>query len=306
MVPFVGEKMVKVTVATFNVENLFARFNFRQSLSTDEKNEIIKEGWLIDDTRFVVHKQDARRITAEVIKKTRADIIALQEVENLDVLKRFNSAFLNSRYKYKLLVDGNDPRQIDVAVLSKYPFEKIVTHQFDRKGRSYIFSRDCLEVHININGVIIPFFVNHLKSLVGGRQRTMARRKKQSERILQILKERFKQDLETSKFIVLGDFNDYMPSEGLAPLVNQTWLEDVIQRLNPEERWTHYYAKKKERKQLDYILLSKKLAETNPNSKPKIFRKGLPLRAGISEPLKLVKGTLKASDHCPVYIELDI
>lgn len=41
---------------------------------------------------------------------------------------------------------------IDVALLSNYPIDFVRTHQFAKKGRSKVFPRDCLEVHINKTG----------------------------------------------------------------------------------------------------------------------------------------------------------
>ncbi|GAH95819.1 unnamed protein product, partial [marine sediment metagenome] len=73
---------------------------------------------------FKINNPEERQFTANVIGDLDADILALQEVENLDILKRFNSNYLykrfkkNKRYKYYGLIDGNDPRFIDVAVFS--------------------------------------------------------------------------------------------------------------------------------------------------------------------------------------------
>jgi endonuclease/exonuclease/phosphatase family metal-dependent hydrolase len=92
-------------------------------------------------------------LIASAIKGCNADVLALQEIEAMDSLKKFSGQFLSaSRFKYKCLIDANDPRFIDVAILSKYPFAYIRTHQFDRTldNRSYVFSRDCLEVGIEL------------------------------------------------------------------------------------------------------------------------------------------------------------
>lgn len=50
------------------------------------------------------------------------DILILAEVENLNILKRFNNKFLTlANYKTVELIEGMDPRGIDVAVLSRFP-----------------------------------------------------------------------------------------------------------------------------------------------------------------------------------------
>jgi endonuclease/exonuclease/phosphatase family metal-dependent hydrolase len=60
-----------------------------------------------------------------------ADVLALQEVENLDAPRRFNRDHLDRPYAYEALVEGNDPRFIDVAVLSRLPIANLTSHRFE-------------------------------------------------------------------------------------------------------------------------------------------------------------------------------
>ena len=319
--------MATVTIATFNCENLFARFKFKgkrvkqdgefvyRPWTKEELAEIADKGFDVDMAKFETLTGDMRTLTAQAIFGTGADVIALQEVESLETLKIFNSQHLKkSGYKYKVVIDGNDPRLIDVAVLSRHPFSSLMTNQFRRtqNNKSYVFSRDCLEVGIQVTATKqIHLFVNHFKSMVGGRPQTMNRRKIQSEEVVKILKERYGSNPGAKEWVVLGDLNDYIPSTGLAPLLDQPWLENVVQTRTEDEneRWTHYWDDKEEYQQLDYILLSKALADKNPSAVPVIERRGLPRRAerytgerfegvGQSKP--------KASDHCPVSIKLKL
>lgn len=46
----------------------------------------------------------------------KADILAVQEVEHIKILKQFNSDFLNGMYEHVVLIEGNDTRFIDVGV----------------------------------------------------------------------------------------------------------------------------------------------------------------------------------------------
>jgi len=318
--------MATIRIATFNAENLFARFRFRgvrvkkpgggyeyREYTREELEHIVREGWDVDKTKFVEFEEDDRRITGQAIRETDADFIGLQEIEGLDTLKRFVSRRLQGAgYTYRVVIDGNDPRLIDVAVLSRFPFDYIRTYQFERTAsNSFVFSRDCLEVGIELSaGTVLPIFVNHFKSMVGGRGPTMARRKLQAEAVVRILQDRFGANPGTAAWVVLGDLNDYMPSTGLEPLLGQPWLENVVERIPAQgERWTHYWDGDDEYRHLDYILLSKKLADANPNAVPDIIRKGQPRRAsrytgerftGVGE------NRPKASDHCPVAITLNV
>ena len=310
---------MKVRIGTFNAENLFARFQFKSNVDPEEA---IREGWTVEDTKFDRHDYAKRRITGRAIKAVKADIMGLQEVEGMDALKSFASNHLKGQpFRHKILIDGNDPRRIDVAVLSRFEIAAVRTHQHRRTAGRWLFSRDCLEVDVRIPSAragdeltygakTLPIFVNHFKSMMGGRDETMARRREQAEGVVDILKARFGPDPGQFDWVVLGDLNDYLPSAGLAPLLGQPWLENVVARIgDAKDRWTHYYASKRQYSQLDYILLSSSLARKDPGAVPVIERRGMPTRAtrfagtrfpGVGE------SRPKASDHCPVVIELDV
>ena len=124
--------MPKLKIGTFNVENLFLRYrllkNERGSRSGKPVNydkfvkggHINMLGWSIEDYGPIA--KSARRLTATVILKNNPDLLALQEVENIEALIQFNRKYLNNKYRYMMVIDGNDPRQIDVGVLSKFDF----------------------------------------------------------------------------------------------------------------------------------------------------------------------------------------
>jgi endonuclease/exonuclease/phosphatase family metal-dependent hydrolase len=262
-----------------------------------------------------------RKLTARALKAVKADIVGLQEIESMDALKKFNSNYLKGKkFKYQIVVDGNDPRFIDVALLSNYPIDFVRTHQFTKKGRSKVFSRDCLEVHIKIKRTTLPVFVNHFTSMMRGRSTSRYRREGQSNEMIAILKERFGDNYGDHDFVILGDLNDYMEagdeaSSGVRALLQSDQMVNVVDRLPAEERWTHYYKGDKSYQQLDYVLVSKSLANKSGNkqTRPVIERRGQPLRVNQkNKPKKVekffpeVKGKLKASDHCPVAMTLKV
>jgi endonuclease/exonuclease/phosphatase family metal-dependent hydrolase len=328
--------MPEFTIGTFNVENLFTRYKFRgkrvaytengerkyryEPYTPEELLAAVERGFILDRNLFQRLLEDSRVLTAKAIRALDANIIGLQEVENLDTLKLFNTGYLkgSAKFDFPLLIDGNDPRFIDVAVLSRLPIDFVRTHQFVRSGKSTVFSRDCLEVHVKVGSRTLPIFVNHLKSMMGGRAKTRKRREAQCQALLEILKDRFGSEFGKEEFVLVGDLNDYLEEgkekeSGLRALLQSDQMENVVLRLPPEERWTHYYAKEKSYHQLDYILLSKALAAKNPDALPVIERRGQPLRVNQpGQPPKVrkffpeVKGKLKASDHCPVAITLRV
>ncbi len=206
---------------------------------------------------------DARKNTARVINTIGADIISLIEVEDKSLLDSFNSALITKPFAYSMLIDAFDPRGIDVALLSRLPFEDIRTHMFEKPspaGRSRIFSRDCLEIKIKMaENDFIYFFVNHFKSQgYGSQEDNDKKRLAQTQRVADIILKDRKLNLQMDKVVVIGDFNAPPNSPTLAPLININGLQDVLKLkiLDEIKRVTYYYNKWE---QIDFILVSKPL-----------------------------------------------
>lgn len=214
------------------------------------------------------------------------------------------------------------------------------------KNGEYIFSRDCLEATILLNKKTeLTIFVNHFKSkLVQGKTtaekqkatvRADLKRRKQAESVVKIVKERFAgSDFGNKYFVVLGDFNDTPQAKPLAPVVKNSGLVDVLaSQIDPGERWTHYYKSDGSVSQLDHILLSPALAEKL--NCIEIERRGIGFKSQSKKdssvllpqvaklkrsdddrfPLpvnfqfkrfKNVSPDNVASDHCPIFLDLDI
>jgi endonuclease/exonuclease/phosphatase family metal-dependent hydrolase len=299
--------MSSVSVGTFNVENLFARYRFRSNF--DPTGD---DGFTINNTAFDILNETAKQITAKAIRETDADILGLQEIENLKVLDRFISRYLGGKgYKHRILIDAFDPRHIDVALISRHPIVGVRTYRQERNSKktSGLFSRDCLEVVIDVDGKHLTVYVNHFKSMIRKRNDTKARREEQVERVAKIITDNWNDTNFEGNFIVLGDFNDYIdPDTSLTKLIDHPGLVNVSDRIDTENRWTHYWAKENEYRQLDYILVSKSLAESNSNA-PDIMRKGLPFRAEEYTGPRfdfVGEDNPKASDHCPLIINLNL
>jgi endonuclease/exonuclease/phosphatase family metal-dependent hydrolase len=302
-----------VRIATFNVENLFARYRFRSGFEPSAD-----DGFTINNLAFDIYNETEKQITARAIKAVNADIIVLQEVESLPVLDRFFSSYLGgTMYRHRLLIDGNDPRYIDVAVLSRFPITSAKTYRHLRTpaGNSDLFSRDCLEVDLEVNGRSLTLYANHLKSMMEGRAESAPRRQLQAETVAQIVDARWKPLQYQGNFIVLGDMNDY-PAEqaadghtSLKALLDHPELVNVLNRLDTSDQWTHYWAGGNEYHQIDFLLLSKTLAALNATVKPQVYRAGLPFRASRygGERLDMVgEDNPKASDHCPVFMDIQL
>jgi endonuclease/exonuclease/phosphatase family metal-dependent hydrolase len=287
---------LKIKLGTYNVNNLFDRFDDPYSWSDDTFNPRSTKPKDLDQLYQLGQR----------LREDRPDILALQEVEGKGVLYEFNVAQLGRHFRDLALVPGNDPRNIDVAVASTLPLGQVVSYQFirDRETGQKLFSRDLLEVEIlhpnNPGQRLFTLFVSHLKSkyvdprLKADEEREASVRAdklrwKQASVIGQIVAARFPNP--NSLFAILGDFNDTPNATTLAPLLRHPQLQlfDVLQMLpNANDRWTHYWKKEDQRSQLDYILLSPALAQRIIPGSVRVIHD------------RFVGG----SDHRPVYVTL--
>lgn len=367
-------------LATFNVENLLTRFDFsgyRNELRQDRtlrmldiRNEAVYRE--MEVARVVAATDDTRQQTALAIADTFSDMICLQEVESLDALSAFASNYLyrmvGDGYQHKYLIEGNDSRGIDVAVMMRdrtaagEPLEFVsirshaaLTYEEAKlfssdlapleKPENRIFRRDCLEIDIRVGGRPLTVYVVHFKSKGGtrglpagapGSDPTLPVRRAEAAAVRGIIERRFgAEGSRKAPFAICGDMNDFMeqvtvtgdrrsghaftpepvPDSALTIFTADGFAENVVARRDPLNRWTHYHARGPEDRhlcQLDYIWLSPALATLNAGQKPDIVRNGQPHRT-VFPPGQVVEryprigwDRPKASDHCPVVMELKL
>jgi predicted extracellular nuclease len=312
--------MPAIRLATFNCENLFARFKFEQGV---DPNQATSDGFTVNETTFDLLNEPEKMLTAEAIRAVNADVIALMEVDNHEVLKRFRNQRLQGLgYVHTMLVDANDPRHIDVAILSRFPLVATRSYQHLKNGSQPLFSRDCLEVDVELAAARLVLFVNHFKSMLdvndpaNGRKNTRNRRAIQAAEVKTIVQNRFGAISGTAAWAVLGDLNDYLgpgqgTTSGITDLVTWSEVENVVDRLPTAERWTHFFEKapagEPRVRQLDYILLSASLA-AGTMAMPVIERRGLSTKATEASGPRFAGVDAKtfASDHCPVAIDITV
>jgi endonuclease/exonuclease/phosphatase family metal-dependent hydrolase len=236
--------------------------------------------------------------TARVFNEVRADIVLCVEVENRATLERFNEQVLraefNFAYPHFMVVDGNDPRGIDVGILGQFPIIEIRSHvdDLDAEGNR-LFSRDCPEYDIMLpSGERLVLIPNHLKSKRNGDdQATQNRREAQAQMAHNIAVKA----LTRSPFVLLGgDFNDIPSSQPLMPLFTDGF-EDVQNHSNyPRDRPGTYDTGLASHK-LDYLIMS-------PQLRTKLHDTGIERRGSYHprtwEPFDTVtKTSEEASDH---------
>ncbi|NTE86748.1 endonuclease/exonuclease/phosphatase family protein [Agrobacterium rubi] len=242
---------MSLRLATFNIENLMTRFDytgFRNQTRRDRAMQLFDVRdeatyQALESARMLASTDDTRQLSALAIADADADILCLQEVDNMAALQAFEYGYLyrmvGNGYRQKYLVEGNDSRGIDVAVIMReetldgekielveikshatltyrelelFTPELALTNRIDDK----IFKRDCLELDLRIGGKPFTLYVTHLKSMTNAREAgdarlsTMPVREAEVRAIRRIIENRFGADKARSmNFAICGDMNDY-------------------------------------------------------------------------------------------------
>ncbi|NCN39776.1 hypothetical protein GW916_00870 [bacterium] len=322
----------KISLLQFNVENLF------DTIHDEGKNDFtylplelkrnprfldLKDGslfqkgcvtarypkWRMECLNFnwseVILEQKLESL-ANVIRQVNdgrgADLVFLQEVENIRVLKRL-ALKTGIRDYHPILIEGEDERGIDVALLSKFPIKSSKLHRFTK-------SRGILQVSIDgPHSTPIEVFVLHLPAPY----HSSLGRKAQLKRLNQLAKPLKKRAV----VIAAGDFNISSKEEK---------EEGLIKKYSQELGWkvaskqgckkclgTHYYARAKEWSFLDQIWVLEAIefpwflvpesivvANQDPGQKQ--------AKAPFGPRRMEIRGErlLGVSDHWPLYAEMQL
>lgn len=210
-----GEPLPPTTfrAVTWNVENLFDEYDDPEDDTVLPRREV--------ETRLDE--------LAEVLESLGPpEIIALQEVENIGLLKRLASR-LSGEY-HAVLIDANDPRGIDVGLLTRFPVTREVSHasenvyDLQEPRKFYRFARDCLEVHLDVEGRKMVVLVSHLVS----KAREDSDRKREAEAAkIRDIADYLRGEDPNRAVLIAGDMNDTPTSPALRQLLRSPDFVDV-------------------------------------------------------------------------------
>ena len=233
-------------VATYNVENLF-------DLTHDghEYEEYIpnnKHQW--NEENF--QKKIAN--IARVIKDLDADILALEEIENENVLKKLNFALGDKAYPYSFFPHKKERSSIESALLSRFPISAQESVMIKDQARGIH------RISIKVEQKIVVLYLNHWPA---GKEK-IEERMEYATALNNLIKKH-----SHDEYIILGDLNAPYKIEkddwGMA-LVNVLKAGDkgashynLWYELAERDRYSHVFGKKKGT--LDHILISKALSD---------------------------------------------
>ena len=216
----------EISIATYNVQNLF-----------DCKDD----GSEYPDFKSSTSKWDCEaassklKRTKQVIDAINTDIIALEEVENEQVLRA--------------LVDGSEYKFIAFSKSKNSPVGLALVSKIKPNG-SEIFevpnvkTRNILKVVFEVEGKKFSVFVNHFPAYKNG-----INMQKKAERTLRAAL------IDEQNAIVLGDFNSpYGQKSILNDIIATRGFYDLYSFLAPKDRYSHAVHGKK--RAIDHVLLS--------------------------------------------------
>lgn len=209
-----------VRLASWNVHDLF-----------DEVDRLAPPGEL-DEAPPPAEVEVRLGQVAAVLARLDADAVLLQEVEDLALLGRLAA---RAGYPEARLLEGNDPRGIDVALLSRLPVAWYVGHAAERlpDGRP-AWPRDAVEAGLLAGGREVALVGSHLSSHLsdpGG-----VRRAGQAASLRALADARAAGP--GALVLVGGDLNDEAGAPALAPLFSDGAWVDAAAGLPAPLAWT--------------------------------------------------------------------
>jgi len=243
----------------------------------------------IDDTVLTGEEYNKKLIEiSEELTEIHADIVGMAEVENLGVLRDIAG---RASYPYYSLISGNDPRGINVCLLSKLEFTyKTNKDRFTpyEENRAYKFSRDCPEAELIFDNQKIHILLNHLKSNIEKDNKSVKKRVAQVMGILDIISEMYQKDSPSvPELIIMGDFNSDRNTEPMN-ILQKSGLTIVNYLYDEDSVYTNSYKNRKH--DIDYFMINEKILKTAKITDFKALHE---------------KKLRKISDHFPLVMELD-
>ena len=222
---------------------------------------------------------------ADEIRASRADIIALQEVDvhwdsrsNYDdmineLAKELNMFyFFAPIYDFDPLLENEPRRQYGVGVLSKFPILKAKNHSITRLSTQDpnplpALAPGFLEVLLNVKGAKLSFYVTHLDFRPDPTVRQM-----QVADMLQIISS------SKNAKLLAGDMNASPNAPELSPLFSR--FKDAWSTTNPEPGYT--FPADNPINRIDYILTSPQINVKQTNVLSTLASDHLPVLADIT------------------------
>ncbi|NUP07673.1 MAG: hypothetical protein HOW73_16620 [Polyangiaceae bacterium] len=194
-----------------------------------------------DDSVSQAEYSEKLNAIVDILAELDPDIMVLQEVENETILEDLNAA-LGDKYPQQHILQGHDPRGVDIAAMSKIQFDDVVSHLGDSfvvegtTAPEFTFTRDLLEYHFHVGEQKVVLLGVHLKAK--GPPDNPDKRLAEAQRARAVADGLTADDPELA-VVVLGDFNDLPDSPPLDAVVgSDPTYESIASNVDEGDRWT--------------------------------------------------------------------
>jgi endonuclease/exonuclease/phosphatase family metal-dependent hydrolase len=239
----------------------FARYQGGKAVSIKANGRLDWIGWL--DLKRETFDAQAIRNTARVIAEVDPDVLVMVEVEDRGTLQRFYEQLVwpllqakgSARHQIHMLVDGNDPRGIDIGLISRHSLVGMRSNVHRRTASGgTVFARDAIEFYVDVGRrSFVAVVGNHFTSRASDREGK--RRREQAAEVAAIVDDLRRR---TPWIVVAGDLNDHPGSGNLDALVNHPELTDAM-ALPVYQGRPGTYKTAAAAEKLDYLFVSKAL-----------------------------------------------
>lgn len=176
----------------------------------------------------------------DILAELDPDVMVFQEVENEAILVDIEEG-LGQSYPGKFILQGNDPRGVDIAAMSRIQFDDVVSHlseTFTVEGGTdeFAWTRDLVEYHFTAGNQPVVLLGVHYKAK--GPPDNPEKRLAEAQRTRAIADALVEQD-STRGILVLGDFNDLPGSPPLLAVIgSDPAYVSIADEIPSTDRWT--------------------------------------------------------------------
>ena len=274
----------EITVATFNVENLFDN----QDPNPDDPPKPSKAAY---ETKL-------NRIADVILAMGAPTIIGLQEVENIGILEDLVALEQLAAYQYQpALIEGTDPRGIDVGYLVRGD-QAVIDGVAAYTAPDGLTSRPplVLTTTVNLDSGPETLYVlnNHFTSLAAGEAATEPRRTAQAAWNVTIMQQILASN-PNAQIVVMGDLNSFYQTLPIDTLQN-AGLAHAFDIFDEDEALPYTYIFEGKTQSLDHILMTRNLFDRVGSVE------ALHINADYPLPLPDDESPRRVSDHDPLVV----
>jgi endonuclease/exonuclease/phosphatase family metal-dependent hydrolase len=187
-----------LTIATWNLQALFDE----SETGTEYEEYRASAGWT--EEKYTARLTFLSQAVGQMDQNT-PDILALQEIENIQVLEELAGGALAGRGYNWTFFANNPGASLGVGILSRFPFIRTKAHSLTHNEDTT--PRPILEIWLQPWDVPIVLFICHWKSKVGGDELTESLRRASARIILRRLRE-IRRDYPSMPIVIMGDLNE--------------------------------------------------------------------------------------------------